>query len=248
MQGVRRVRGLVAVAVAVGVGVRAGVSVGVLGVELEGLLGELLGDEQSGQIHEIGFSLYTELLERAVQGALRGPAAALQPTGPRLLVRRALAPIERVQEVVQKGLQWWINVPYRRSLAFALDWRYLTVAVAVVFLFLSVSLVVGGFLKFTLMPKVDADNMIAALTMPQGTPAERTQDVLARIERIDDHSDIGAVLAALSGLRDVDHLDALGVEVTDRIAIMAPIAVGSFVDDPSLLQQPLQDQLDFKLG
>jgi transcription-repair coupling factor (superfamily II helicase) len=32
--------------------------------------GELLGDEQSGQIHEIGFSLYTELLERAV-AALR---------------------------------------------------------------------------------------------------------------------------------------------------------------------------------
>lgn len=32
--------------------------------------GELLGDEQSGQIHEIGFSMYTELLERAV-AALR---------------------------------------------------------------------------------------------------------------------------------------------------------------------------------
>ena len=29
--------------------------------------GELLGDEQSGQINEIGFTLYSELLERAVQ-------------------------------------------------------------------------------------------------------------------------------------------------------------------------------------
>ena len=43
--------------------------------------GELLGDEQSGQIQEIGFSLYTELLERAVeraqirQGAGAGNAA-----------------------------------------------------------------------------------------------------------------------------------------------------------------------------
>jgi multidrug efflux pump subunit AcrB len=96
--------------------------------------------------------------------------------------KRLLAPVERVQKTVQKGFQWWINVAYRRSLAFALDWRYLTVAVAVVFLFLSVSLVVGGFLKFTLMPKVDADNMIAVLTMPQGTPAEQTETVLARIE------------------------------------------------------------------
>ena len=34
--------------------------------------GELLGDEQSGQIHEIGFSLYTELLERAVKALKSG--------------------------------------------------------------------------------------------------------------------------------------------------------------------------------
>ena len=34
--------------------------------------GELLGDDQSGQIAEIGFSLYTELLERAVQSIKDG--------------------------------------------------------------------------------------------------------------------------------------------------------------------------------
>jgi transcription-repair coupling factor (superfamily II helicase) len=34
--------------------------------------GELLGDEQSGQIHEIGFSLYTELLGRAVDSLRAG--------------------------------------------------------------------------------------------------------------------------------------------------------------------------------
>ncbi|VAW72763.1 Transcription-repair coupling factor, partial [hydrothermal vent metagenome] len=34
--------------------------------------GELLGDDQSGQIHEIGFSLYTELLERAVTALKAG--------------------------------------------------------------------------------------------------------------------------------------------------------------------------------
>ncbi|HSM31011.1 MAG TPA: TRCF domain-containing protein, partial [Woeseiaceae bacterium] len=34
--------------------------------------GELLGDEQSGQIHEIGFSLYTELLARAVDSLRSG--------------------------------------------------------------------------------------------------------------------------------------------------------------------------------
>lgn len=33
--------------------------------------GELLGDEQSGQIQEIGFTLYTELLERAINAVSR---------------------------------------------------------------------------------------------------------------------------------------------------------------------------------
>lgn len=34
--------------------------------------GELLGDEQSGQIEEIGFTLYTDMLERAVKALQRG--------------------------------------------------------------------------------------------------------------------------------------------------------------------------------
>lgn len=34
--------------------------------------GELLGDDQSGQIHEIGFTMYTELLDRAVQALKEG--------------------------------------------------------------------------------------------------------------------------------------------------------------------------------
>lgn len=36
--------------------------------------GELLGDEQSGQMHEIGYSMYTELLERAVKSLKEGKA------------------------------------------------------------------------------------------------------------------------------------------------------------------------------
>ena len=50
--------------------------------------GELLGDEQSGQIHEIGLSLYTELLERAVKALQSGrqPDLDLLPheTGPEI--------------------------------------------------------------------------------------------------------------------------------------------------------------------
>jgi transcription-repair coupling factor (superfamily II helicase) len=40
--------------------------------------GELLGDEQSGQIQEIGFALYMELLERAVKAMQAGKAPELE--------------------------------------------------------------------------------------------------------------------------------------------------------------------------
>jgi transcription-repair coupling factor (superfamily II helicase) len=52
----------------------AGFTLATHDLEIRGA-GELLGDDQSGQIHEIGFSLYSELLERAV-AALK---AGLQP-------------------------------------------------------------------------------------------------------------------------------------------------------------------------
>jgi len=98
------------------------------------------------------------------------------------IVGPVLGPIERVQSAVQNLLQRWIRGPYRKSLAFALEWRYLTVALALVFLMLSVAIVAGGFLKFSFMPRVDSDNMIATLTMPQGTPVAQTEAVLSRIE------------------------------------------------------------------
>ncbi|MCO6411159.1 MAG: transcription-repair coupling factor [Thiogranum sp.] len=49
----------------------AGFTLATHDLEIRGA-GELLGDEQSGQIQEIGFTLYTELLERAVQALKEG--------------------------------------------------------------------------------------------------------------------------------------------------------------------------------
>ena len=49
----------------------AGFSIATHDLEIRGA-GELLGDEQSGQIQEIGFGLYTELLERAVRALRSG--------------------------------------------------------------------------------------------------------------------------------------------------------------------------------
>ncbi len=123
------------------------------------------------------------LLASLVEALLILPAHL---SGDGALFNRITRPITGVLDGLQRRMQallrWWVQGAYRKSLAFALEWRYLTVSVALVALLLSGALVAGGFLKFSFMPKVDADNMIAALTMPQGTPAAQTEAALRRME------------------------------------------------------------------
>ena len=57
----------------------AGFTLATHDMEIRGA-GELLGEEQSGQIAEIGFSLYTELLERAVKSIRSGKIPDLDPS------------------------------------------------------------------------------------------------------------------------------------------------------------------------
>jgi len=55
----------------------AGFTLATHDLEIRGA-GELLGDEQSGQIQEIGYNLYMELLERAVAALKSGKQPDLE--------------------------------------------------------------------------------------------------------------------------------------------------------------------------
>jgi transcription-repair coupling factor (superfamily II helicase) len=65
--------------------------------------GELLGEEQSGQIDEVGFTLYTELLQRAVAALKRGDSRAVEPMDSKgieiALHAPALLPADYVDDV-----------------------------------------------------------------------------------------------------------------------------------------------------
>jgi transcription-repair coupling factor (superfamily II helicase) len=80
----------------------AGFTLATHDLEIRGA-GELLGDEQSGQIHEIGFTLYMELLERAVTAMKSGRVPDLEGglrTGPEIeLHLPALLPEDYVPDV-----------------------------------------------------------------------------------------------------------------------------------------------------
>ncbi|MFO1467136.1 MAG: transcription-repair coupling factor [Steroidobacteraceae bacterium] len=80
----------------------AGFTLATHDLEIRGA-GELLGDEQSGQIHEIGFNLYMDLLERAVSALKAGRTPDLESplqAGPEIeLPLPALIPEDYVPDV-----------------------------------------------------------------------------------------------------------------------------------------------------
>jgi multidrug efflux pump subunit AcrB len=79
-------------------------------------------------------------------------------------------------------VEWFIMSVYKPSLAIALEWRYASVAFGIATLLITAGLALGGHVRFVFFPAVEADYISAALTMPQGTPAEVTRLAVAQLE------------------------------------------------------------------
>ncbi len=88
----------------------------------------------------------------------------------------------RFQGLIRRGLEHLVTQRFEPLVARAVSWRYLTMALGCSVLMLTIGYVAGGFIKFSLMPKVEADNVWVSLSMAQGTSVEQTRVVVARIE------------------------------------------------------------------
>jgi len=109
---------------------------------------------------------------------------------------RGFHPWLRVQDAVARGLARFVERVYQPLLERALAARYLTAAVGVAALILTIGLTAGGWTRFVFFPQIDGDNVVAFLTLPQGTPAEVTARAIERLEE--------------SAVRLRDELDAAG--------------------------------------
>jgi multidrug efflux pump subunit AcrB len=89
---------------------------------------------------------------------------------------------QRFQSFFSEGLKRFVERTYRPLIEIALEWRYATLAIGVSTLLVVIGIVAGGWIKFVFFPQVDADNVVAFLEMPQGTPAEVTAGAVKRIE------------------------------------------------------------------
>jgi multidrug efflux pump subunit AcrB len=89
--------------------------------------------------------------------------------------------IAAIQARVAEGVAQIRDKLIEPGVAFAARWRYATVASAVAFFILCVSLVQNGQVRYIFFPIIEGNDISASVTMPEGTPFERTDAAVRRM-------------------------------------------------------------------
>ncbi len=90
---------------------------------------------------------------------------------------------DKANEFTDRTLKWFVHGPFARFVERAVMWRYVTLAVGVAIFLTTVGFVAGGYIEFVFFDAIEADNMIAMLEMPLGTPVEQTREIAKKIEQ-----------------------------------------------------------------
>jgi multidrug efflux pump subunit AcrB len=89
--------------------------------------------------------------------------------------------LSRTQRTVADALERFVENTYRPALAWCLEWRYLTISGFIGFFILMIGTVQAGWVKFSPFPSVPSDFIQINLRMPEGTPIEKTHEILDHI-------------------------------------------------------------------
>lgn len=81
------------------------------------------------------------------------------------------------------GFNWVRDRPFRGFVSAAVNWRYVTFAVAVACMILAVGLVRGGRVGFTFFPSPESENLTASIFFNAGIPEEEAIAGIYRIEQ-----------------------------------------------------------------
>ena len=117
----------------------------------------------------LAFSLIESLL------ILPAHLAHLKPVNPK-------NPITRFQTRIANSLVWFAHHAYRPAMIFSLRRRYLTAAMFVGAMILSIGLLTNGIVKTAFMPEGESDQISITVDLPEGTPYSRTLQVLKQIQ------------------------------------------------------------------
>jgi multidrug efflux pump subunit AcrB len=107
---------------------------------------------------------------------------------------------KRLQSAISGWLDRFIHDTYRPLLERAIEWRYLTTAIAVAMLMLTVGTLAGGWMRFVFQPEVEGEVIVAYVSMPRGTPVETTAAAVEQLNRA--AGEVEAQIASEFGVRD----------------------------------------------
>jgi multidrug efflux pump subunit AcrB len=93
-------------------------------------------------------------------------------------------PWQRVQNAADRSVEFTIHKLYKPTLELVLRWRYAAVALGIALFVSTLGYVASGRIKFNFFPPIEADNVLAELEMPLGTPVERTEAAIRRFEDV----------------------------------------------------------------
>lgn len=88
----------------------------------------------------------------------------------------------RFQRGVSMSLERFVEKRYVPFITTVLNWRYVSLSLAIAVLMLSIGLVQGGLVKFQVFPKLDGFVITSTVEFPEGTPPELTGEALKEIE------------------------------------------------------------------
>ncbi len=92
--------------------------------------------------------------------------------------------LESLSEKRHHFLEKTLPLCLEKILKWALNWRYVTLALALGIVLLTLGLSRGGWIKMVVMPKTDADYLQVKIEMSPGTKSSRTVQVLSRLEKL----------------------------------------------------------------
>lgn len=88
----------------------------------------------------------------------------------------------RFQRKIADSLETFVHKIYQPLLMISLKWRYITAAIFMSMLIITLGIVAGGWIQFKFMPDVEGDILSAKVELAQGVPFSETEKVVKRLE------------------------------------------------------------------
>jgi len=89
--------------------------------------------------------------------------------------------LHNYQQRFSKAFSNWVRNKFGPGLKTILRWRYLTIGIALAILIISATYAGSGRMGFSLFPRVEGDTSDASVTLPYGSPAEKTESIMLKM-------------------------------------------------------------------